>query len=331
MNWTHVMEELVTNPSIAKYSDEERQGMHLLHLVCALRPPLQVVRFNIEAFPQGRYTKSSTAGVIPLMIACGRNASPKVIEELLVGATDTIAITDSTGFSAIHWACREDVSFAVVKQLLVVDPTIASFANSILNEPLDIILPGENSQRLSINQGTKFSLILRARYYNNIQLDPQANSVLHAALALQYPSRVLEFSLQQVVMTKVNDKSIASHRDCFGNLPLHYAVQLKLSKKNHVVDIMFFRTFLPRVSVLFPEGAGLCDHVGRLPLHEALKNGYTWFRGIQVLFESYPLANTILDPTYKLYPFCLAAVFSNTDKLETCYSLLRENPELIVG
>jgi hypothetical protein len=66
-------------------------------------------------------------------------------------------------------------------------------------------------------------------------------------------------------------------------------------------------------------------------LHEALKNGYTWSRGVQVLFESYPLANTILDPTYKLYPFCLAAVFSNTDKLETCYSLLRENPEFIVG
>jgi hypothetical protein len=52
MDWAHVMEELATNPSIANYSDEERQGMHLLHLVCALHPPLKVVRFNIEVFPQ---------------------------------------------------------------------------------------------------------------------------------------------------------------------------------------------------------------------------------------------------------------------------------------
>eukprot|EP00980_Cylindrotheca_fusiformis_P011435 scaffold2649_cov137-Cylindrotheca_fusiformis.AAC.10 len=324
VHWNNVLQNLSKDPFIAQYADEERQGMHLLHFICALHPPPTVVRATMDAYPQGRYTPSSNAGILPLMIACGRNASPAVLDELVAnGAADTITMVDSNGFSAIHWACRDDVSSEVVQKLLEVDPSAASLTTT--KDPMETLVQRDMT-KLSVHQGQKLSLILRARYFTSIQLDPNSNSLLHAALALQVPRKFLEYSLQQ---ESEDQKSVAKYRDCYGNLPLHYAVQRRVVEQPDMAEIM--HDLISRIVVSFPEAVSLRNSCGGLPLHEALKNGYTWAEGVKILFDANPQANAILDPIDRVYPFCLAAMFpTNTENLDTSYSLLRENPEILV-
>lgn len=84
----------------------------------------------MEAFPKAIFVQSANSGIVPLMIACGSNAAPEIIETLLKldasGIGATLRIEDSHGFSAVHWACREDVFFnLVIQKLLLFDPLLA--------------------------------------------------------------------------------------------------------------------------------------------------------------------------------------------------------------
>jgi ankyrin repeat protein len=314
VDWETVVQEVQQTPTVARYSDEDHSNMFLLHFVCALKPPPHALEAVLEANPQAIWNRNGDSGITPLMIACGRNASPQVVCRLLKDSKESITVTDTTGYSAIHWACREDVSLEVVRELLIVDPRVAnhriegqqSFVNGLT--PTDILLQNKTILRYSFHQRQKLSLILSARYYGTIStiLSTKNGSALHAALALKCSEDVLQFALEQYESAGV--------RDCHGNLPLHYAVR------------MIIPSILPKLLNKFPDGASCKDSSGRLPLHAALMNGCTWSQGVRDLFVHNPTAVSVKDEEYNLYPLALSAAFSD---LETTFCLLRENPHIL--
>jgi ankyrin repeat protein len=323
VDWAAVLQAVQQDPSVAQYSDEDRRGMVLLHFVCALHPSLPVVDAVLQAHPQAVWKASRNAGITPLMIACGRNAANEVIRRLLQNARKTIQVTDASGYSAIHWACRDDVSAPIVRQLLICDPGVAnhrvqSGRQSRVNgvTPIDILCQSKSTKNFSTNQGKKLDLLLWASYYGTIiSRNGRVNSTLHAALALKCSEEVIHYAFER------DAYFVAGVRDRYGNLPLHYAVQLPVAS---VSD----SCILVQLIHAFPEGASCKDASGRLPLHMALKEGYTWSQGVRYIFEQYKLAIAIQEEEHELYPFALAAAFSDE---ETTYCLLREHPQFLAG
>jgi ankyrin repeat protein len=316
-------------PSVAFYFDEPRRGMLLLHFACALYPPTNVIQALLQANPAAVYHKSFSAEITPLMIACGRNASPDVIRILLRGAKNTIQMKDSTGYTAVHWACREDVSKEVLRKLLLVDPTLAnsrvqapavdhrtnngrypSFSQGVT--PLDILCQSRVSNAFSYNQWCKVCFILWARQYGTIaNRNEQVFSTLHAALALQCPKDVVDLTVDQY------GAESAGMRDKFGNFPLHYAV--RLAEGSAIAKLLDF----------FPPAAEAPDADGQLPLFVALKHGCTWSGGIRELLMYHPSAISMTDDTELLHPFALAATSTCSKDLETIFMLLLDHPQLL--
>jgi ankyrin repeat protein len=327
-DWDAVVDAVQRDPAVTHYFDGDRRNMLLLHFVCALHPPLHVVDLVLEANSEAVWSKSKNAGITPLMIACGRNASDEVIRRLLKDAKETIPLTDSSGYSAIHWACRGDVSASVMCILLMVDPTVAhrriegnnggqSYVDGVT--PTDILCQSKKgSLGFSSRQGNKLYLILWVRYYGGVinagegGNNNQIGSILHSALALKCNEDVTQFAWER------HGSHAATIRDCYGNLPLHHAVQLPSSACDGIVA---------EIIKAFPEGASCKDASGRLPLHVALTNGYTWTKhGVKELFENYPSVISSKDEEHCLYPSLLSAAFSD---VETTFALLREYPRVI--
>mmetsp|Transcript_422 Transcript_422/g.628 ORF Transcript_422/g.628 Transcript_422/m.628 type:complete len:390 (+) Transcript_422:210-1379(+) len=333
IDWDRILEILQSDPSIANYSDGDRQGMHLLHFVCALHPPAYVLEFLLESFPNAIFVQSANSGIIPLMIACGSNAAPEIIAFLLKndtsgnGINTTLRITDTHGFSALHWACREDVSSRVIQNLLLFDPLVAEIfeINVSRHKATHVLFQGGRKEMLSQDQDSKLRFVLLARFNLPIE-EAYFPFALHASIALECQFRVWNYLL---VKTAKNSSNVVVQRDPFGNLPLHYIVQQEQYKFGEPTNQEYSSSqVLERVLKLSPEAASSRNRDGELPLPAALKSGFVWDKGIQALFHAYPEANCAPDPVTKLYPFCLAASFCHD--LATSFVLLRQNPELVV-
>jgi hypothetical protein len=119
--------------------------------------------------------------------------------------------------------------------LLVADPTtvahhrIEGNGQSELDgkTPTDILCQcTKGSRGFSSRQGNKLHLILWVRYYSSINGEGgnnQVGSILHSALALKCNDDVIQFAWER------NESQAAGIRDCYGNLPLHHAIQLPSS------------------------------------------------------------------------------------------------------
>ena len=330
-------------PLAAFYTDKKYRGMLLLHFCCALNPPLEVVDCILQANPNAVSQRCSGANITPLMIACGRNASPKVVRRLVRDEREAaLHVKDASGYTAIHWACQAVGTHKdVVRQLLLVDPTIANNRADPTQHkkkgslgrgkkrsnthstggisPTDILCgqlswaTSRNHVCKNKNQWDKLRYILWARFYGTLDYRTSHGcSTLHAALALKCP--------QDVVDKATNEEAsfLSGTRDRFGNLPLHYAVQ------NHHLDIE--RT-IPTLLDRFPAAAGCPDAQGRLPLVVALKHGCTWSKVVGKLLELYPAAVSIPDKESGLDPFQLAVVHGKD--IETMFLLLKAYPQAI--
>lgn len=124
VDWDHVISAVQKDPGLAHFSDEERRGMLLLHMVCALHPPLRAVEITLQANPLAPMKQSHT-GLKPIHIACGRNASRKVIQLLLTEDPKSIERKDHNGQTALDYATRPDVDAEVLHVLLMINPTLA--------------------------------------------------------------------------------------------------------------------------------------------------------------------------------------------------------------
>lgn len=345
VDWCSVLAALrrCESDTIAHYSDPERDHLFLLHLVAGLNPPLNVVEVLITANPKALSNQASKGGLTPLMIACGRNASRRVIR-LLLRDKKALAVCDASGQAAVHWACRENVSHEVMKQLLYSDPSqawrqvqkllsvrggvpfLAQHHVGCVESPLEILYlhPGTGSTTgfataasrsntaWDRNQWQKLSYLLWARHYGSINTRSQHSfSVLHAALALKCPVDVIDTALRL-------HRDVAGARDVHSNLPLHYAVQSWTVTDAHICQLL----------TAFPPAAATRDGNNRFPLHEALKSGKGWHQGVSRIYESFPAAASHQDDDTFLPPVLLAAAYSD---LDSTFCLLRECPQVVAS
>jgi hypothetical protein len=333
VDWFTITAALRRESEIACYSDAERDRMLLLHLVAGLHPPLNVVEAVITANPSALSSQSANGGLTPLMIACGRNASRRVVRLLISKDRKALDLRDATGYAAIHWACRENSSHEVMKQVLWNDPGqawrmvqkpavlgaphIAQHHMGGGMSPLDILYQnnasstGRSSLEWDRNQWRKLTYLLWVRHYGSINARSEHSfSVLHAALALKCPTDVVDTAI------RLHCRDVAGIRDVHGNLPLHYAVQSWAVTGAHISQLI----------AAFPHAAMSKDGKGRLPLHEALKSGKTWHGGVSTIYENYP-AVACKDEETSLPPAFLAASYSD---LDATFSLLREYPQSLL-
>lgn len=365
IDWDRVVAQVKRKPRIAKHHDEERRGMLLLHLACALHPTLEVISVLLDANPDATAHKSGT-GLIPLHIAAGRNASNAVLRLLLQHDPGSIHGQDRNSQTAIHYACRQDVNHEVVHLLLQFQPTVVgggqqcvssgskalqtyAARRSEITSPLDILCKESGPAardgygRWTENQWLKIIKLVLVAHYGKLPSarTSQKQSFLHAALAGNCPLEVLEIAVRKY------GKQTAGTTDLVGNLPLHYALGCSSlmssptiaskKRKNNVDengndDEQDPADVLSTLLSCYPHAAGIRDAKGRLPLHQALKKQQSQSRRIsnrriQTLLKLYPLAVQLQDQETKLLPALLAA---RGGSVETTFLLLREYPQIIV-
>jgi ankyrin repeat protein len=323
VDWDHVISAVQKDPGLARFSDEERRGMLLLHLICALNPPLRAVEIALQANPLAP-TKQSHTGLTPMHIACGRNASRKVIQLLLTEDPKSIERTDHNGQTALDYTTRPDVDAEILHILLMFNPRLArhkskSYAFSPqdmsalerLCETRDSI--DSTSPRWNRNQWTKITYLLWASHYGTlVARNGQTFSTLHAALARNCPADVLEVAFH------LHGSDACGVRDIHGNIPLHYAMRATAANDKLI------RTMLE----IFPLAASTRDSRGNLAFFEGLKHGRGWFGGLQHVVKEYPVVVAGVDPDSGLPAALLAAQFSD---LETIFILLRGYPQVILS
>ena len=323
VDWVHLIAEARRNPRIARYQDEERQGMLLLHLVCALKPPLRVVNEVLRINPQAVSHKSMSGELLPLHIAVGRNADVSVVRLLIQQDQKSLLTPDNNGHTALAWACRDDVSKDLVRLILEFNPSLAHRRTGKLGSPLEFVYrqrhfyqtapPGNEIPEWDENQWTKVTYLLWAAHYGTIikYRNGHKFSTLHAALALSSPSHIIEDT------TRFCAKHVCGIRDYQGNYPLHYAARTSNASRRVLVQLLKH----------FPPAASIRDSQGRLPLHEALKQGRTWEEGIKELYRMHPAAIAEKDVEMSLFPAHLAAMVGD---LTTIFVLIRENPQQVI-
>lgn len=319
VDWERVIKEVKENVRISWYHDEERQGMLLLHIVCALKPPLWAVSKVLDANPQALCRHSF--GILPLHIAVGRNASPSVVRLLIQENPQTLLVPDESGHTALAWACREDVCKDLVKIILEFNPSLAIRPACYFGSPLDYIFRQRHyyktahaSPRWLENQWAKLTYLLWEAHYGTVVVPQrQTLSTLHAALALSCPLHILEDAI------RLHAQEASGTCDCYGNYPLHYAVRTSNASRKVIVELL----------KCFPLAASIPDYASgrRLPLHQALKHGRNWEQGAKDLYRAYPAAITVMDKGTSMFPAQLAATASCD--VTTIFELLREYPQVI--
>jgi len=361
VDWDQVVSEVRRKPRLACYHDEERRGMLLLHLVCALHPTPEAIRALLEANPAATSHVCAGTGLIPLHIAAGRNATTATLRILLKHDPKSIHTQDHNGQTAIHYACRQDVDKEVVHLLLQVEPLVVAGGGQLNNasggalsrpyhrdtpSPLDILYneSGPSARdgygQWTENQWLKINKLVLVSHYGTLSArNGQTRSFLHAALARNCPKEVL------TVAVKIHGQHAAGMTDIFGNLPLHYAVGCfsslttsSSSNNNNASSLIVDDQEKDVISTLltsFPQAAGIRDAKGRLPLHQVLKqqqrgdNNNAASEILRKLLTLYPLAVQLRDKETKLPPALIAATYEDDGSVETTYMLLREYPQII--
>ena len=123
----------------------------------------------------------------------------------------------------------------------------------------------------------------------------------------------------------------------FGFLPLHLAVACpschppceKIDKDDTYC--------INKILSVFPEAAKERDKSGQLPLHMAVEGGKSWENVVRTLFKAFPFAPMELDGRHTLFPFMLAAAYTQCDfslvhdrHLTTIFELLAASPTLVL-
>jgi Ankyrin repeats (3 copies) len=113
-------------------------GLSPLHYACERRPPVDVVRCLMEAFPVATLTRAMPGGCLPLHIACTWGSSPEVVSALLAADAGSVRVKDELGNIALHSACFSGADIKVVEALLHYDPKSVLARNHQGSRPFDI-------------------------------------------------------------------------------------------------------------------------------------------------------------------------------------------------
>ncbi|GKY91650.1 hypothetical protein MPSEU_000136900 [Mayamaea pseudoterrestris] len=297
----------------------------------------QFAEKRLERFPLDVFYIDPVTAMTPLSLAC-RNKPPARFIRKLLGVTPRSAIMpDDSGNLPLHYACRENASLDVLKELLTAHPDTAAVlttkaihakgSDSAYQTPMTALWEGrKHSTDIASNYATifwqKMELLLRriAMHRGDESL------VLHAAASLgvtNTPKEIWDYLLSQY-----------SHQaflvDKTGRLPLHYAalsaMDMTISEAS-IADKYRPRQeqVLYRLLDIHPQAARFKDpnEHGRWILHTALLRGHVWQGGVKELFEAAPDAVLHPDPITRLMPCQLS------QDLNTIYRLVRVHPSVM--
>lgn len=113
-------------------------GMSPLHYACERKPPAEVARLLMEAFPVATLTRAMPGGCLPLHIACTWGGSAEVVKVLLAADSGSVRIKDELGNVALHSACFSGADSKVIEALLQSDGKSVLARNHQGSRPIDI-------------------------------------------------------------------------------------------------------------------------------------------------------------------------------------------------
>jgi len=361
--WDEVIAHCQTHPEEAQLINE-RRGITPLHLVCSIgSAPSTVVRSVLLSWLYAATMKNKKYWETPLHLAC-RNSQKtvskvKILTEICPESSSELNIY---GQSPLHVACLSNSCLQVLQELVAVDPSmvllrdnngntplclvwnsyrenifgrmmLASFENSN-NDPIDDSIARANRPFGRFCQKMIFLTQIAAK-----QLSVAASSEIHhdsenfehnsfnsddhlLQAIIQVPFSPLDFF---VLILRLYPAS-SRNADKNGNLPLHLVAASWRFSDKFVFD---------KLISLHPRGAHTLNKKGELPLHIALKEGKSWYDGVQYLVHATPrLALGTRDIESGLLPFMMAAVGNGDGKLEqwrldTVFLLLLKGPEFL--
>ncbi len=113
-------------------------GMSPLHYACERKPPPEVVKRLVEAYPFATMTRAMPGGCLPLHIACTWGASPEAIKVLLNADSGSVRVKDELGNASIHSACFSGANVQILEALIKCDPKSILGRNHQGSRPIDI-------------------------------------------------------------------------------------------------------------------------------------------------------------------------------------------------
>mmetsp|Transcript_6202 Transcript_6202/g.9043 ORF Transcript_6202/g.9043 Transcript_6202/m.9043 type:complete len:392 (-) Transcript_6202:1667-2842(-) len=333
-HWTAIMNRLQTHAEEARWCgniDAHARGIvSFMHKALAFfNPPLEVVGKVIEIFPECLQMRG-LGGTLPLhyVASLDGNHSVDVVKLILEHYPQAAFAKDNSGDTPLRWALTltalapaerspqhmmySDLlshrNLKVIRALLKANPHAALQSTNHVSgggDPWKIVCKlwrcGRVNESLIGNLCELTEIMLRARYL--------ARSLMHSSCC--------DDSARNMDITAVRSMNEASLLASFR--PLHAIVQ----EEHQVLANPKCRTyFLDR----YGEQAAHHDANGRLCLHLAIENGYTWNTAVKDLYEAARQAMETRDLNTRLYPFMSAAVVEENSDTGTVFELLRADP-----
>ena len=297
MNWEAVIRHAQLRPQDASFLDGEWIETPL-YCACQHSPPAHAIKALIDAFPRALKIMQSKNKDVPL-----------------------------------HIACRYRTSIQVLTILVDANPQMSLFHTRWGKTPLVALCDGfeqDDEESDEEEKWGKMEVLLRgvARAQNLVNREGQL-LLVHAAVSLGSlgcPSQVLDQVLRRC-HHQVQEK------DPLGRLPLHVATgktkwSPQMRRRYKPRELKVIKALLK----MCPD-AIYCPFNQQLVLHRAIRNGHTWYGGVQALFQAHPDAGVLAEQWTQLLPFMLAAVpvGDSQPSLDTIYHLLRNNPHVLLN
>jgi ankyrin repeat protein len=304
------------------------------------------VRMVLEANPQALLCQDSE-GWTPLhVILLYGDDEQTTLMLIRQGGAKAAAVQSRVVGAPLHLAFRHGCSTAIIKELLRVNPTMATTANEYSTKPARILwyhysrnpdnermlsdivehqsLPqqGEKSLRELVERLTLLVRAAKGQQHWSNQRNQQHCQILHdVVMATEDTLGDLSPFLPLIVLLYPEQLRM---KDGSGNLPLHNAAAYPPTTMPGAATIlrrhprhMAVTITKDPVEVLiqgYPLAASIPNSSGHVPLHIALSRGQRrWRTGVSSIFLAAPQVLLTLDLETQLLPFQLAAAVNSHD------------------
>jgi len=146
-DWDEAIRAVKRNPEEAKTwvvrKCDENPDKNLwrflpIHSACARRPPSDLIRALVAAYPEGARCMDDQ-GMHAIHYACGNQASREIMRSLLVSYPDGAKVKDPRGMLPMHYlACWGPSSMSVVDMIMVANRDITDSKDEDGNTPMDL-------------------------------------------------------------------------------------------------------------------------------------------------------------------------------------------------
>lgn len=343
--WDGITGLLENDPELAHTIENDQTVLHALLRNGAT--PLALIDRVATLAPESIDRPEGQYGDTCLHICC-RNAqfSHAKLRVLLrcVATPDAVQQTNRFGGTALHSAANHNANVETLQLLIQTCPSILDVRTPERHHALDVLCNGflgtihghthickilKQTNDDSIPQSSIFDrfwnkvrLIALATYYQSDRSDATASPppkigeynpaqhdqyLVHGMLLCgRIPDKVLHLALRLT-------PEAAKARDGYGNTPLHYYIKRDGTSRPHC----------DHIRRLLRPAAVIRNHQGELPMHFAIRD--------RLPFREYwgLIPKLVVDPETKLPPALMAASIGGREATNTCFCLLRHQPEQV--